>query len=159
MGRSYGGRRSQVRIDVRAMRGIVRVVLHIQHRRPNGWADRGPNWYKHSLMRDERSTTNKALPPDGLDRSNPKLVQKVIRAMDTRYRVSVLAACVERARSARRACKQHASSAQRAIGAEQPSCACSREYSDRTGRHNCCEREVRVCGAHAYRAERRANKT
>jgi hypothetical protein len=42
MGKSYGGRRSRVRIDVRA-------ALHIQYRRPNGCADRGPNWCKHSF--------------------------------------------------------------------------------------------------------------
>jgi hypothetical protein len=49
MGRSYIGRRSRVRIDERAARANVHAALHIQHRRPNGWADRGPNRYKHSL--------------------------------------------------------------------------------------------------------------
>jgi hypothetical protein len=34
---------------MRAARANVRVLLHIQHRRPNSWADRGPHWYKHSL--------------------------------------------------------------------------------------------------------------
>jgi hypothetical protein len=47
MGSTYGGRRSRVRIDVRAARTNVRLLLHIQHRRPNSWADRGPNWCKH----------------------------------------------------------------------------------------------------------------
>jgi hypothetical protein len=49
MGISYGGRRSRVRIDVRAARANVRIAVHIQHRPPNGWADRAPHWYKHSL--------------------------------------------------------------------------------------------------------------
>jgi hypothetical protein len=31
------------------VRANVRAALHIQHRRPNGWADRGPHWYKHLL--------------------------------------------------------------------------------------------------------------
>jgi hypothetical protein len=43
------GRRSQVRIGVHAVRANVHVALYIQHRLPNGWAVRGPNWYKHSL--------------------------------------------------------------------------------------------------------------
>jgi hypothetical protein len=37
-----GGRRSRVRIDACA-------ASHIQHRRPNCWTGRDPNWYKHSL--------------------------------------------------------------------------------------------------------------
>jgi hypothetical protein len=49
MDKSYGGRRSRVHIDVRAARANMCAEVHIQHRRPNGWADRGPNWYKHSL--------------------------------------------------------------------------------------------------------------
>jgi hypothetical protein len=143
MDRIYGGRRSRVRIDVRvalhiqhrrpngwadrgphsykhsleqwsevmgvggrgcalmcAARANVRVALHIQHRRPNGWADRGRNRYKHSLeqcaevmgvgdrvcalMRAQtraRSTTHRALAPEGPDRLNPNLVQKHIGAM------------------------------------------------------------------------------
>jgi hypothetical protein len=28
---------------------FMRAALHIQRWRPNGWTDRGPNWYKHSL--------------------------------------------------------------------------------------------------------------
>jgi hypothetical protein len=47
MGITYVDRRSRVRIDVRAAN--VHAALHIQHRRPNGCADRGPNRYKHSL--------------------------------------------------------------------------------------------------------------
>jgi hypothetical protein len=38
--------RSRVRIHARAN---VRAALHIQRWRPNGWTDRDPNWYKHSL--------------------------------------------------------------------------------------------------------------
>jgi hypothetical protein len=38
-----------VRIDVRTARANVCVALHIQHRRPNSWADRGPNCFKQSL--------------------------------------------------------------------------------------------------------------
>jgi hypothetical protein len=49
MDKRYGGRRSRVHIDVRAARANMCAEVHIQHRRPNGWADRGPNWYKHSL--------------------------------------------------------------------------------------------------------------
>jgi hypothetical protein len=49
MSRSYGDRRSRVCIDARAERANVRTEQHIQHRRPNGWADRGPHWYKHLL--------------------------------------------------------------------------------------------------------------
>jgi hypothetical protein len=49
MGRSYGGRRSRVCIDAHAERSNVRTEPHIQHRRPTGWADRGPHWYKHLL--------------------------------------------------------------------------------------------------------------
>jgi hypothetical protein len=41
-----GGRRTRVRIDARAN---VLAAPHIQHRRPNGWTDQAPNWYKHSL--------------------------------------------------------------------------------------------------------------
>jgi hypothetical protein len=36
-------------IDAPAERANVRAAQHIQHRRSNGWADRGPNWYKHLL--------------------------------------------------------------------------------------------------------------
>jgi hypothetical protein len=46
MVRTYGGRRSRVRIDTRAN---MRASLHIQHRRPNDRAYRAPNWNKHSL--------------------------------------------------------------------------------------------------------------
>jgi hypothetical protein len=49
IGKSYGGQRSRVSIGVCAARANVSATLHIQHRRPNGWADRGPNWYTHSL--------------------------------------------------------------------------------------------------------------
>jgi hypothetical protein len=49
MGRSYGGRRSRVRIGVRASPINVRAAPHIQIRRPNVWAGRGSNWCKHSL--------------------------------------------------------------------------------------------------------------
>jgi hypothetical protein len=49
IGRNYGGRRSRERIDARAARANVRTAPHIHHRRPNGWVDRGPNWYKHSF--------------------------------------------------------------------------------------------------------------
>jgi hypothetical protein len=49
MGRSYGGRRSRVCIDARAERANVRTEPHIQNRRSNGKADRGPHWYKHFL--------------------------------------------------------------------------------------------------------------
>jgi hypothetical protein len=49
MGKSYGSRRSRVRIDVCGARANVRAALHIQHRRPNGWSGRAPNWYTHSL--------------------------------------------------------------------------------------------------------------
>jgi hypothetical protein len=38
--------RSRVRIHARANE---RAALHIQRWRPNGWTDRDPHWYKHSL--------------------------------------------------------------------------------------------------------------
>jgi hypothetical protein len=34
---------------VRPALANVRIAVHIQHRLPNGRADRGPNWYKHLL--------------------------------------------------------------------------------------------------------------
>jgi hypothetical protein len=46
MGSTYGGRRSRVRIDARDARPNMRAVLHIQHMRPNGWADRA----QHTLI-------------------------------------------------------------------------------------------------------------
>jgi hypothetical protein len=38
--------RSRVLIHVHAN---VRAALHIQRWHPNGWTDRDPNWYKHTL--------------------------------------------------------------------------------------------------------------
>jgi hypothetical protein len=136
MGRSYGGRRSRVCIDANA-----RTELHIQHRWPNGWADRGPHWYKHLLgqwavvmgvgdRKHAHITTYPALAPESLDRLNPKLVQKFIGEW-----AQVMGVCV---RVARAAC------APPAIGVVQPSHASAerknerkaREYRDGTGRRN-----------------------
>jgi hypothetical protein len=47
--KKIGGRRTRVRIDVRAARANVCAAPYIQHMRPNGWADRVPIWYKDSL--------------------------------------------------------------------------------------------------------------
>jgi hypothetical protein len=104
MCRTYGGRRSRVRIDARTARANMRAALHIQHRRPNDRAYRAPNWNKHSLgqwvelmgvgdpecalmcaRKRARSTTHTALAPEGLDRLNPKFVQKPIGAMGTSF--------------------------------------------------------------------------
>jgi hypothetical protein len=41
--------RARVRIHAHAPRTNVRATLHIQRWRPNGFTDRNPNWYKHSL--------------------------------------------------------------------------------------------------------------
>jgi hypothetical protein len=49
MGRTYGGRRSRVRIDTRAARANMRAALHIQLGRPNDRVYRAPHWNKHSL--------------------------------------------------------------------------------------------------------------
>jgi hypothetical protein len=40
---------SRVRFHARDERANVRAALHIKRWRPNGWTDRDPNWYKHSL--------------------------------------------------------------------------------------------------------------
>jgi hypothetical protein len=48
MGRTYGGRRSRVRIDARAN---VRAAPNIPHWRQEGWTDSTPNWYKNPLDR------------------------------------------------------------------------------------------------------------
>jgi hypothetical protein len=40
---------SAIRIDARTARANVCAAPHIQHRRPSGWTDRAPHWYKHSL--------------------------------------------------------------------------------------------------------------
>jgi hypothetical protein len=41
MGRTYGSRRSRVRIDARAARTNMRAALHIQHRRPSTGMEQG----------------------------------------------------------------------------------------------------------------------
>jgi hypothetical protein len=85
-----------------AIASAHKCAPHIQHRRPIGWADRGPKWYKHSCgtmgrryggrrsrvridVRAARSTTYPALAPKWQNRLNPKLVQKLIGAMGTSY--------------------------------------------------------------------------
>jgi hypothetical protein len=48
-GQKVWGRRSRVRIDARSALANVRAAPHIQLKRPNGWTDRAPHWYKHTL--------------------------------------------------------------------------------------------------------------
>jgi hypothetical protein len=85
----------------------MRAAPHIHHRRKNGWTNRAPNWYKHSLgqcaevmgVGDRecalmRSTTYPAYAAKWHDRSNPKLVQTLIGTMgrsfvDRRSRVRI----------------------------------------------------------------------
>jgi hypothetical protein len=151
MGRSYGGGRSRERIDARAALSNVRTTPHIHHRRPNGWVDRGPNWYKHSfgqweevmgvgdrefaLIRALRAQTcaQHHLSSIGARRSGPiesQIGTKTHWGMDTSYGV-----CVQPSRA----------SAERENERE------ALEYRDGTGRRNCREREVRVWGARISR--------
>jgi hypothetical protein len=170
MGRTYGSRRSRVRIDACAARANMCPSLHIQYRRPNDLTYRAPNWNNHSLgqwvelmgVGDHECASMRALrvqtcaqpctssidgqttkPIEPQNKANPKFVQKPIGAMGTSYGAGVRAA---RAAGNRGGAADPAS-------AERENEREARDYRDGIVCSNCRECEVRVWGAlRAYRA-------
>jgi hypothetical protein len=58
---THWGNRHNLRVSAIASAHIhahanVRAAPHIQHWRPNGWTNRDPNWYKHSLGQSAQFT-------------------------------------------------------------------------------------------------------